>query len=180
MRERRKVGWQRTPRLTPERHIPTLPFHHGRFAACGCETGSCGERRNNWLVGAFPFAGCTLVRGAVEPDSRFAFHLTPLACYVGLDPAEPYLPAAFDHDGFVHLTHGEARVLDVGNALYRAIPGDWVVLTVDLSRLSSPVRYDDPEQCFPHVYGPLDRSAITTVRRIERSGEGAFLAIAPE
>jgi uncharacterized protein (DUF952 family) len=51
-----------------------------------------------------------------------------------------------------------------------------VVLTIVLDRLSSPWRYDGDER-YPHVYGPLDRDAITEVRPIPRAADGTFLPI---
>ena len=89
---------------------------------------------------------------------------------------KPFLPASLGTEGFVHLTHRIADLVDVANALYRDEPGPHRVLTIALDRLSAAWRYDGDER-FPHVYGPLDRAAITAVRPIRRDAEGAFLAM---
>jgi hypothetical protein len=52
-----------------------------------------------------------------------------------------------------------------------------VVLTVRLASLSAPWRYDDGDDRYPHVYGPLDRAAITEARPIARRPDGSFLPI---
>ena len=53
-----------------------------------------------------------------------------------------------------------------------------MVLSVDTDRLTAPVRYEDPLRMFPHVYGPIETSAVTAVRSVERDAEGRFLRIA--
>ena len=45
-----------------------------------------------------------------------------------------------------------------------------------MRRLTSAWRYDGDER-YPHVYGPLDRSAITDVHPIERAADATFLRI---
>ena len=61
---------------------------------------------------------------------------------------------------------------------YKDEPGAWVVLTIDKDRVSSPMRYEDPDNVFPHIYGPLNRDAIVDVRDIPRSDGGRFLPFA--
>ncbi len=107
-----------------------------------------------------------------------AYHLVPAAAWDAAAADQPFRPASLDTEGFVHLTHRMADLVDVANALYRDEPGPHVVLTIGLDRLSVPWRYDGDER-FPHVYGPLDRHAITKVRRIPRDAEGAFLPADP-
>ncbi|MFW6261817.1 MAG: DUF952 domain-containing protein [Spirochaetota bacterium] len=73
----------------------------------------------------------------------------------------PYAPAGFEREGFVHCSRwpqlaGVARALFAGR-------DDLVVLEIDTSRLESEVRYEDcyeTGEAFPHVYGPINRSAI--------------------
>lgn len=105
------------------------------------------------------------------------YHGTPRDHFDSLDPTEPYLPAAFDADGFIHCTDGEDRLLGILTAYYRSEPGDWVVLLIETDRVASLVRYDDPERVFPHFYGPLNRDAIVEVRPLKRYADGSFVAI---
>jgi uncharacterized protein (DUF952 family) len=93
---------------------------------------------------------------------------------------EPYVPAEFAVDGFVHCTEGEELMARVANALYRETPGDFVLLIIAVDRLTAPVRWErpasaDPAPLFPHIYGPIDPEAIIEVRRIRRDADGTFL-----
>jgi len=105
-----------------------------------------------------------------------AYHLVRAASWDAAPMDQPFLPASLGTEGFVHLTHRIADLVDVANALYRDEPGPHRVLTIALDRLSAPWRYDGDER-YPHVYGPLDRAAITAVRPIRRDAGGAFLAV---
>lgn len=109
--------------------------------------------------------------------ANLAFHLVSENWYHRQPTSEPYLPQAYPLDGFVHLTHGEHEVMEVGNNFYMNDPRPYLLLTIDLDRVTSEVRYDDPERRYPHVYGPIDREAITEVREVYRAPIGLFLAI---
>ena len=89
---------------------------------------------------------------------------------------EPFRAVSLETEGFVHLTHGMVDLVEVANAFYRDDPRPHLVLTIALRWLTSPWRYDG-DQRYPHVYGPLDRAAITEVRPIDRDADGAFRPI---
>jgi uncharacterized protein (DUF952 family) len=103
-----------------------------------------------------------------------AYHLAPAEAWQRAPAGEPFRPDSLVAEGFVHLTHRMVDLVDVANQFYRQEPGPHVVLTVALRKLSSPVRYDGDER-YPHVYGPLDRAAITEVRPMARDADGAFI-----
>jgi uncharacterized protein (DUF952 family) len=106
---------------------------------------------------------------------RLTYHGTPAEYFDGLAQDEPYLPADFGRDGFIHCTNGERRLADVLSEFYRETAGEWLVLYIDLDLVTAPVRYDDPDEVFPHIYGPLNRDAIVAVRQIGRMADGRFL-----
>lgn len=112
------------------------------------------------------------------PNS-IAYHLVPEDVWAAAPRDEPFRVASLAEEGFVHLTHGMADLVDVANAYYRDDQRPFVVLTIALGSLFSPWRYDGDER-YPHVYGPLDRPAITEVRPIVRDEDGAFLSIGGE
>lgn len=91
------------------------------------------------------------------------------------DPAALYTPLGFEEEGFVHCTDGDAEMLVVANRFYAADPGAFVVLDLDLALVGAPWRYDDPGSPYPHVYGPLRRDAVRSVRRVVRDAEGRFV-----
>lgn len=61
------------------------------------------------------------------------------------------------------------------NRHYRDDPRPFVVLTVDLDRIGSPWRIEDPGGIYPHIDGPIDRVAIVAVIPAPRDAEGGFL-----
>ena len=88
-------------------------------------------------------------------------------------------------EGFIHCTDG-LEALGVTFDRYYADPRPFLALTLDLDALDVPWRYDVPGSPYPHIYGPIDRSAIRAVSRVERApgrpvlGTGAGLvALAP-
>jgi uncharacterized protein (DUF952 family) len=89
------------------------------------------------------------------------------------------VPAAYAADGFVHCTDGDDEMVVVANRFYRDDPRPFLLLTLDLDRAGSPWRFDDLEQRYPHVYGPIDPVCVMEVRRLFRvPGEG-FAGIGP-
>jgi uncharacterized protein (DUF952 family) len=111
-----------------------------------------------------------------ELRNPIAYHLVPVEIWDAAPDRAPFRVPSLDDEGFIHLTHGMADLVDVGNRYYRADPRRYNALTIALRWLSSPWRYDGDER-YPHVYGPLDRAAITEVRPISRDGDGTFRPI---
>jgi len=106
---------------------------------------------------------------------RLAYHGTPKTYFESLDPVAPYVPEPFDREGFIHATEGREAVSITLTRYYKASAEPWVVLYIDQDRVTSPIRYDDPAEVFPHIYGPLNRDAIVAVKAIERAPDGTFL-----
>jgi uncharacterized protein (DUF952 family) len=111
--------------------------------------------------------------------TRPTLHLVPEAIWDAHDPAVPYLPAAYEQDGFVHCTDGDAEMVAVANRFYRDDPRPFLLLTLDLDRTGSPWRFDDPGRRYPHVYGPVDPMSVIEVRRLAREADGTFLEPRP-
>ena len=90
--------------------------------------------------------------------TRPTLHLVPEARWDAWDPATPYLPAAYEADGFVHCTDGDEEMLKTANRFYRADPQPFLLLTVDLDSTGSPWRFDDPGSPLPaHLRADLAR-----------------------
>lgn len=107
--------------------------------------------------------------------TRPTLHLVPEPVWEDRDPAAPYLPAAYEQDGFVHCTDGDDEMVVVANRFYRDDRRPFLLLTLDLERTGSPWRFDDDSGVYPHVYGPIDPASVLEVRRLERDADGAFL-----
>lgn len=115
----------------------------------------------------------------MKPDSsldpaNLTHHLVLRDEYARQEPSGAYLPAAFDHDGFIHCTDDAARMAEIANLLYRDVTGDHVYLYIDKSRVTARVQYDDPANEFPHIYGPLNLDAVVAVRPAYRHQDGTF------
>ena len=106
---------------------------------------------------------------------RLAYHGTPKTYFDALDASKPYVPEPFAREGFIHTTEGREAVSITLTKYYKSIPGAWVVLYIDQDRVTSPMRYDDPAEVFPHIYGPLNRDAIVAVKIAGRAPDGTFL-----
>jgi uncharacterized protein (DUF952 family) len=120
------------------------------------------------------------------------YHLAPAERWRGWPDGEPYLPAEYAADGFVHCTAGAALMLEVANRFYCSVPGDFVLLEIDPAGLTAPLKWEAPAHPtfsstssetsanrpiapeFPHIYGPIDRGAVIVVRAVRRSPDGTF------
>lgn len=113
--------------------------------------------------------------------TQFIYHLAPAERWQRWPAGQPYLPAEFESDGFVHCTAGDALMLQVANRFYRGVPGAFVLLVIDPARLTAPLRWEPPvppsdlAPLFPHIYGPIDAAAIVVVRAAQRAADGTFV-----
>jgi uncharacterized protein (DUF952 family) len=75
------------------------------------------------------------------------------------------------HEGYIHCSTAEQwpGVL----ARFYAGDRDLLLLHIDESKLTSPLRYEqlgDASDAFPHVYGPIDLAAVVIAEPIRTSG----------
>ena len=103
------------------------------------------------------------------------YHLTPEAWWTAADPAEPLGAPSLGDEGFIHCTTGHDEMVGTANRHYCDDPRPFVVLTIDLGAVTSPVRIEDERGIYPHVFGPIDRAAIVAVRPMPRAADGTFL-----
>ncbi len=106
--------------------------------------------------------------------SGHTLHLVPEPVWESVQNSPTYVPEHYEADGFVHCTDGEENLLGVANLFYRGDERPYVVLVLDIDRLQAPVRYDDPSQIYPHIYGPVNLDAVVDVRRAVRLADGSF------
>ena len=106
---------------------------------------------------------------------RLTYHLTPRDWWEGSSASEPLASPSLEAEGFIHCTDGAAEMVSTANRHYAAVPGAFVVLTVDLDLITSAWRVEDPGQIYPHIFGPIDRAAIVAVVAAPRGPDGTFL-----
>jgi uncharacterized protein (DUF952 family) len=111
----------------------------------------------------------------MQDKPRYTFHYTPEEYFTGLDPAADYVPPEFEEDGFIHCTDGAENVARVATAYFRYDERRFLVLYIDKTLVTSPIKYEDPGEIYPHIYGPLQREAIVRVLAAWRDYDGFFL-----
>ena len=73
-------------------------------------------------------------------------------------------------EGFIHASRRD-QVPGVFDRYYAGLDEHLVLLTIDPRRLRSEVRVDPVgDDTYPHVYGPINRSAVIDVVPLNRSG----------
>ncbi|MET9678555.1 DUF952 domain-containing protein [Streptomyces sp. NPDC006482] len=106
-------------------------------------------------------------------------HVVPLADW-SADPTAPYAPASLAAEGFVHCSADGAAALAIADGPYRTVPGPLLVLVIDASRLGAEVRWEGSgDVLFPHVYGAIERTAVTEVLEVRRDADGRARELAP-
>jgi uncharacterized protein (DUF952 family) len=111
------------------------------------------------------------------PDDERYLHLVPTESWERQRSGPTYVPEAYHNDGFIHLTIGEANLMEVANLFYKQDAGAYSVLELDKDHIAAPIRFDDDSGRYPHVYGPLNVDAVVAVRAVRRETDGTFIGI---
>ena len=102
-------------------------------------------------------------------------HIAPRQDWEAALPGGRYTADSLATEGFIHCSETR-QVIAVANARFKGHP-HLVLLWIDPSRLSSPVRYENLEggaDRFPHIYGPLNVDAVVDVTPFAPSADGLF------
>ncbi len=119
----------------------------------------------------------SIVHSAADAkQAGITYHLSPVEVWTRQQDAVIYTPEAYAQDGFIHCTDGLDNLLNVGNMFYAGDARDFLVLVVKTDAITSEIRYEDPENTFPHIYGPLNTDAVVGSLRVVRGEDGAFLS----
>lgn len=103
------------------------------------------------------------------------FHMLPKTAWEAVPPGGDYRAATLVSEGFVHCTAEPAVLQVVANRFYRAEPGDWLILAVDLAKVTAEVRWEAADgHLFPHIYGPIARGAVVRVIPFPRGEDGVY------
>jgi uncharacterized protein (DUF952 family) len=89
-------------------------------------------------------------------------------------PDDHYRCASLDHEGFIHCSRPE-QVVEVAGRLFRG-RRDLVLLVIDPELVTAEIHCEDGGNgnFYPHIYGPLNISAVTTVVAFEPNSDGSF------
>ena len=113
-------------------------------------------------------------------------HLVSKAEFEAAPANQPFVPAPYANDGFIHCTAEWDVLQQVANNVYRHQPGEFLVLEIEANKVTAPVRFEPPipppppdhplaGHLFPHIYGPINRDAIVAIRTAPRNAEGLFV-----
>ena len=83
--------------------------------------------------------------------------------------------ARFHEEGFIHCSY-PGQTVPVLNKHYRQ-EKTVILLVVDPGKLDAPWKSEDLKnrgEAFPHVYGPINLSAVVASHDIHRGGDGQF------
>jgi uncharacterized protein (DUF952 family) len=92
-----------------------------------------------------------------------------------LNSAQPYRADSLATEGFIHCSFAD-QVARSANRFYAGAT-DLLILTIDSTRLASPIREElaaNGEQ-FPHIYGPINRDAVSAVVPMTRGADGQWV-----
>ena len=98
--------------------------------------------------------------------TRPIYHITTRDAWERRELTGSYRHPSLDSDGFIHCSD-ESQLEATWRRIFGAEPG-LVVLTIDVDRLTSELRYEEgePGELFPHVYGPVNVDAVVGVREM--------------
>ncbi len=110
-------------------------------------------------------------------------HLTTRDAWLAARRTGVYTAPSLDSQGFIHCSRPD-QVVKVANAFYAAQHG-LVLLVIDPSRLTSELKWEPPvhpapgqapvtDDLFPHLYGPLNADAVTSVLDFPPDETGRF------
>jgi len=87
-----------------------------------------------------------------------------------------YAAPSLETEGFLHASASLDQLLWVANRLFREVASA-SVLVIERRRVEAEVRDEMAGAAgpFPHIYGPLNTSAVLEVRRLARDGAGTFI-----
>jgi glutathione S-transferase len=117
----------------------------------------------------------------LQKDGRASYHSRmPVIYHLVLPtawqekPADAFGASSLADEGFIHCSFAD-QVARSANRFY-ADASALLVLTIDTTRLTSPLREElaSNGQHFPHVYGPINRDAVTAVVPMTRGSDGRW------
>jgi uncharacterized protein (DUF952 family) len=109
-------------------------------------------------------------------------HITTDAEWVNAQKKGEYRAPSLESDGFIHCSTIKQTV-DTANIFFKGENG-LILICIDEMKLESECKYEDPSgggqhdpsvgRLFPHVYGPINLSAVIKVIDFPTNGEGLF------
>ncbi|MBM3124864.1 MAG: DUF952 domain-containing protein [Chloroflexi bacterium] len=112
-------------------------------------------------------------------------HITTRAAWEQARAIGEYRAPSLETEGFIHCST-ETQALAVANAFYRG-QQDLVLLLIDEAGLKDPVKWEAPTgppsegisaaDSFPHVYGPINLAAVSSVLDFVPDTDGMWTSL---
>lgn len=113
------------------------------------------------------------------------YHITTQTEWATAQQNGAYSAPSLASEGFIHCSTA-AQVVKVGNAFYRSVP-DCVLLCIDETRLSAPLKWEPPahpdpnnpppvelQELFPHIYGTINLDAVMCLLDFKPGQDGFY------
>ena len=106
------------------------------------------------------------------------YHLVPVSHWEAARNEPEYRAESLATEGFIHCSKDHTQALAVANRLYSGRQ-DMLVLEVETECLTSPLKHEPSRsgEIYPHIYGPLNTSAVTGVLKLQVDQDGQFAAL---
>ncbi len=107
------------------------------------------------------------------------YHLVSRTRWEALPAEADYQAESLTNEGFIHCSF--ARQLAWAANRFHADTADLVALHIEPDRLTAELRIEPPTpdstttERFPHIYGPLNRSAVVAVIPLSRGEDGRWV-----
>ncbi len=109
----------------------------------------------------------------MEPETKQIVHLCRRAQWEAAQATGEYRTASLEEVGFIHCSRPE-QILGVANSYFRGT-GDLVLLWINPQRVESEIRWEVSDgQVFPHIYGPINLTAVVAVSNLSPDVDGIF------
>lgn len=110
------------------------------------------------------------------PAPRFIFHIAGRSDWEEQAASDAYTPPGFERERFIHC----ALIRQVPGVAERYFAGraDLVLVAIDTAKLTAPLVFEDTTgrgEAFPHIYGPLARSAVAGYSALAAVGSPILL-----
>lgn len=106
------------------------------------------------------------------------FHIVAAEVWSDSNAEANYSSPSLDVEGFIHCSTA-SQVIKTANRVFKGCDG-LVVLIINPNKLVSKLVYEDTSgsgEDFPHIYGPLNRSAVEGVQPLRVGPDGFFEAL---
>jgi uncharacterized protein (DUF952 family) len=126
-----------------------------------------------------------------EKSKEDIYHLVEVALWKECSEAQDYVPPTFTQDGFIHAAAEANVLLDIANLYYQSVEGDFLVIRIrpSLLKATSTLKFEAPAPVgdqetkqdealkYPHIYGPLNVTAVVKEYEVKRNDDGSFVSV---